>query len=204
MPPSRGLNRQAAQLLAQAVEWRLLGLLFEYPSGRWRSQIEALLCDVRKEELRRLALRALETASEGAYMTLFGPAGSVPVREAACRSGTQPGYLMAELSAYYEAFGYRPACGEADDHFAVELDFLSYLKVKQAYALASGQAEHAGVTAEAAASFCRDHIAFMAGLVAGAFPQGSPEYLVRAAGTIVQKARMHGIAGYPSKSPPPR
>lgn len=184
-------------LLCEAAQWRLLGLLFEYPDDSWRSRLQTLLPDLRQENLRDMGEAALSYATEGLHIALFGPAGSVPVREVTYQGGVQFGYLMAELAAYYEAFGYRPAIDEADDHLAVELGFLAYLKVKQALALASDDEDHAAVTGDAAATFLKDHLAVMAEPVTKALEVFAPDYLIDAGALVVEQTGPSPRSGYP-------
>jgi nitrate reductase assembly molybdenum cofactor insertion protein NarJ len=181
-----GDNAEVRNLLAEAAEWRLLGLLFEYPSETWREQLRALLGDV-AGSLRALAEAGLAYCTEGMHFALFGPAGSVPVREVTYLGGVQLGYLMAELSSYYGAFGYSPATEEADDHLAVELGFVAYLKMKQAFAAVSEDAEAGGLAADAAAAFVREHLARMAGPVARGLEAFAPDYLIDAGRLIAER-----------------
>lgn len=175
-------------LLEEAAAWRLLGLLFEYPTPAWRAQLEALLADFDENEWCNLGEAALEGASEGAYHECFGPNGVVCPREAAHSDGIQLGHLLAELAAYYQAFGYRPAAGEPDDHIAVEAGFVAYLKMKQAFALVCGDGEHADIAAQAAAAFLRDHVAVAAHPLAAKLSGRAPEYLARAARLLAERA----------------
>ncbi len=201
--PDATINPEVVRLLTEAAEWRLLGMLFEYPSESWRERVAALLPDVRDENLRSLGGSALEYSTEGLHTALFGPAGTVPVREVTYQGGVQSGYLMAELAAYYDAFGYRPALDEADDHLAVELGFLSYLKLKQASAIASGDHEHASIAAEAAAAFTKDHVAVQAEPVANALENFAPDYLIAAGSIILQHAGPAPRTSYPLGAPLP-
>ena len=171
------LEPAAVRLLEEAAEWRLLGLLFEYPSEQWRANVESLLPNLAVAELREVAKAALEQSSEGLHIALFGPAGTVPVREVTYRGGVQFGYLMAELSAYYGAFGYEPGVAEASDHLAVQLGFVAFLKLKQAYAEIEGDQEKALLTAAAITEFLREHIATQAEPVAQRMAEFGPEYL---------------------------
>ncbi len=175
------LHPEVRALLREAAEWRLLGLLFEYPSEPWRERLAAVLPDVSGAGLREMGRAALTEASPGQHHALFGPGGRVPVRETACQGGVQFGYLLAELAAYYDAFAYRPAgTAEADDHLAVELGFLAYLKMKQALALATGDADAAAVSAEAAARFIGEHLCVIAEPAAHALAAHAPDYLAAA------------------------
>jgi len=194
---------EVTSLLREAAEWRLLGLLFEYPSEAWREQMAALLPDVAEAELRESGRAALTHASPGQHHALFGPGGLVPVREAPCQGGVQFGYLLAELAAYYDAFG--PATtAEADDHLAVELGFLAYLKMKQALALATGDAGGAAVSAEAAVRFLRDHLRVTAEPAAQALAAHAPDYLAAVGQRLVERAGPAPRSAFPPATSPDR
>jgi nitrate reductase assembly molybdenum cofactor insertion protein NarJ len=195
MPPG------AAELLQEAAEWRLLGLLFEYPDAAWRRDLEALLPSVSSPELRALAEAALELASEGMHSALFGPAGTTPVREVTHRGGVQFGYLLAELAAYYDAFGYATGSPEAPDHLAVQLGFMGFLRLKQVCALLAGETEHAEVAEAAAAEFLKEHLAYQAEPVARALEIFAPDYLAEAGRQILERAGPAPRSGYPLGSP---
>jgi hypothetical protein len=104
------------------------------------------------------------------------------------RGGVQFGYLIAELSAFYEAFGYTPQAEEAPDHLAIELGFVSYLKLKHAHALVNGEAGKAEVTGDACAEFLREHIAWQAEPVLKLLDNFAPDYLIEAGKRILGHA----------------
>jgi nitrate reductase assembly molybdenum cofactor insertion protein NarJ len=195
------LQPRAGELLSQAAEWRLLGLLFEYPAGHWRSNLEALLPSLARPELSALAEAALEQFSEGLHIALFGPAGTVPVREVTYHGGVQFGYLLAELSAYYDAFGYEPLIEEAADHLAVQVGFVAFLRMKQAMAELGEDAEHAQLAADAAGAFIREHLAVQAEPVARALENFAPPFLVAASRRIFELAGPAPRSGYPLSCP---
>lgn len=188
---------EAVKLLEESAEWRLLGLLFEYPANGWRAQVESLLPSLARADLRSIADEALTYHSEGLHTALFGPAGTAPVREVTHKGGVQSGYLMAELAAFYDAFDYRPESVEADDHLSVQLGFLAFLKMKQAAALLAGSEEDAAVTESAAATFLKEHIALQAEPVAGRLELFGPDYLIAASQLILQYAGPSPRSGYP-------
>jgi len=188
---------EVAALFAEAAQWRLLGLLFEYPTDAWRRQFTELQSDLRDETLRSLAGSALEFSTEGLHNALFGPAGTVPAREVVYLGGVQFGYLMAELSAFYGAFDFRPSHAEADDHLSVETGFVAYLKLKQAYALASGDFERAEITSQAAASFIKDHLALFAEPMLPRLENFAPDYLISAGRILLELAGASPRSGYP-------
>lgn len=197
MASAAALPPEVRGLLAQAAEYRLLGLLFEYPSDAWRAQVGALLPDLGDEALRSLGAAALEYSTPGLHTALFGPAGTVPVREVKWQGGVQFGYLMAEIAAFYQAFAYTPSAEEAGDHLAIQLGFISYLRLKQALALAEGQTEQAQLAAEAAAEFLKNHIAVSAEPVLRLLENFGPDYLVDAGRRILELAGPSPRSGYP-------
>lgn len=197
MSGAAGLPPRVKELLDEASQWRLYGLLFEYPTKAWRENLEALLPSLHSAELRSIAQAALEQSSEGLHFTLFGPAGSVPAREVTYQGGVQFGYLMAELSAYYEAFGYEPQVDEAADHLAVQLGFLAFLKLKQAHAVLDGQDEAAQLTGEAFSNFLREHIAAQAEPVVKALEDFAPNYLTCAGKLILAHAGPSPRSAFP-------
>jgi nitrate reductase assembly molybdenum cofactor insertion protein NarJ len=192
------LNPELTALLTEASEWRLMGLLFEYPSAEWRANLEALLPSLQDHSLRAMAEGALQHATEGLHFALFGPAGTVPVREVTYRGGVQFGYLMAELAAFYEAFGYEPQqVEEAPDHLAVQLGFLAFLRLKQVHAMLQEDPDRAALTAEAATTFLKDHLAVQAEPVLARLENFAPEYLVEAGKWILERTGPAPASGYP-------
>jgi hypothetical protein len=174
------LSSRAAELLEEASRWRLLGLLFERPGGTWWVELGALREDCREPPLLE-ALCAARTALEGDYLAALGPGGLVSPREAAHRPLADPGALLAELRAAYTAFHYSPrVAGEAPDHVAVETGFVGFLRLKQAYAEASGEAEAASLCNAAARRFESEHLRALAGPLLERLASG-PAHLALAA-----------------------
>jgi nitrate reductase assembly molybdenum cofactor insertion protein NarJ len=71
-------------------------------------------------------------------------------------AGGKP-FHLADISGFYQAFGFR-AAGERPDHVAPELEFVSLLFVKEAYARISGNDEGAIICEEARARFLAEHL----------------------------------------------
>jgi DMSO reductase family type II enzyme chaperone len=67
---------------------------------------------------------------------------------------------LADIAGFYRAFGVRvvPELGERLDALEVELEFLHLLAMKEAHALARGEAEHASVVAAATRKFLSEHV----------------------------------------------
>jgi nitrate reductase assembly molybdenum cofactor insertion protein NarJ len=189
--------------LAEAAGWRLLSLLFDCPGEAWRAQVAALAREVADPELRECAGMALEQASPELYHSTFGPGGPAAPREVSYCDTLQLGYLMSELETYYAAFGYCPACAEAPDHVAVETGFLALLRMKEAFALMSGDTEHTALSAEAAERFVQEHLSRIAPGLAGRLAESGLEYLVGAARVLERRAgaapsaRVPVVAGLP-------
>lgn len=175
------------QLLREAAEWRLLSLLFECPSPNWREQVEALATEVADTDLKAAANVAQKEASEGLYHSIFGPGGPAPGREISYRDWTQPGYLLSELTSYYDAFAYQSKIVEAPDHVSVEAGFVAYLKLKEAYADAIADDEHAAVTREAGQQFIKEHLSMMTEPLARSLEHSGVEYLALAGKALLAR-----------------
>ncbi len=145
-------------LLAEAAEWRLISLLFDCPSNDWLRQVEDLAGPVTDKKLKRAAKAAQKEASEGLFHSIFGPGGPAPGREVSYRGWVQPGYMLAELNSFYDAFSYKPTTNEVPDHVAVETGFVAFLRLKELYALENGDIENADVTSKASITFVENHI----------------------------------------------
>lgn len=168
--------------LREAAEMRLIGLLFERPREGRRAGIRALASEIGDGRLRELAERLLDL-DEPTYTSLFGPGGPVSPREAAYLKRADPGQAMADASAFYEAFGYRPRSEDPVDHIAVEAGFVAYLLLKEAYAGACGAAPE--VTAAARTRFVESHLSPLgAGIAARLRKVQAPEMLALASALL--------------------
>lgn len=181
------LGKEELRLAQEAAEWRLLSLLFECPTSHWRQQVSALVQEVADQELKSAGQDALEQASEGLFHHTFGPGGPAPPREATYHQTVQLGYLMSELQAYYNAFGFHPVTHEPPDHICVEAGFISYLKLKQAYALACEDGDRAATAAESAQRFIQEHLANIAQPLAGFLEASEISYLAVAGAALVRR-----------------
>ena len=181
------MDIRAHALLKEAAEWRLIGLLFECPVGTWRDDIVALARDIDDPLLGSAVAHALEEASEGLYHSTFGPGGPAPPREVTYVKAVQLGYLLSELTAFYDAFAYRPVTRESPDHVSVEAGFIGYLRLKEAYAVTRGDDEQATVTAEATATFLREHLSALAEPLAVTLDASGVAYLAEAARALATR-----------------
>ena len=181
------MDTRTHALLRQAAEWRLIGLLFECPTGTWREDIVALARDVDDPLLRAAVTHALEEASEGLYHSTFGPGGPAPPREVTYVKAVQLGYLLSELTAFCDAFAYGPVTRESPDHVSVEAGFIGYLRLKEAYAVTRGDDDQASVTADAAATFMREHLSALAEPLADTLDASGVAYLAEAARALATR-----------------
>lgn len=165
------------KLLEDAAEWRLLSLLFDCPDQEKLEQIDSLGRAVTDKKLKRAAKVARKQASEGLFHSIFGPGGPAPGREVSYRGWVQPGYMLSELSSFYDAFSYKPKTDEVPDHVAVETGFIAYLRLKEAYALECSDAENAAITADASKTFIDEHLSKYAEQMSKILSNSGIEYL---------------------------
>ncbi len=180
------------QLLQDAAQWRLLGLLFECPNEDWRRNVAALAEEAADPLLQSAARHALEEASEGLYHSIFGPGGPAAPREVSYSDSLQLGRLMYEVTACYRAFGFKPVTVEAPDHVSVEAGFLAYLRMKEAYARARSNPEQAAVAMEAARTFILEHLSLIAEPLAASLEGLGLAYLKEAGRALVARVSARG------------
>jgi nitrate reductase assembly molybdenum cofactor insertion protein NarJ len=185
------LDRKQQEMIEDSARWRLISLLFESPVAGWREMLIALASAVPDADLKEAAEAAQAEASEGLYYSLFGPGGPASPREVSYRRSVELGGLMSELAGYYDAFGYSPNSGEACDHVAVEAGFVGYLRLKEAYALACQESEHAETTADAMRHFIEDHLSIIAQPLGKVLDGTGIRYLELAGRALVQNAGRH-------------
>ncbi len=172
------LTPEVHELLREAAEWRVLELLFQCPSPEWRDRITELRPDCGDADLALAIDIALEIGTEGAYHSIMGPGGPAPAREASYIDTMQLGYLMSELNAIYDAFGFHPETFEIADHVSVQAGFMGFLRLKQAFAEAAKQDEQAVLVRDCAAAFLRDHLSHIGQPMSAALEACGYDYLV--------------------------
>lgn len=166
-----------SKLLNEAAEWRLLSLLFDCPAEGWSEEVKALGENVRDKDLNRAALIAQKEATGGLFHSVFGPGGPAPGREVSYRGWTDPGAMLSEISAFYNAFAFRPKTLEVPDHIAVETAFIAYLKMKELYALECGDTDNAKIVSDASQSFVHEHLSKYAETISKLLDNSGIEYL---------------------------
>lgn len=167
---------QVSDILFRGAVCQALALGFTYPSGALLAQLETRWTDLLKAALPwpggvrpyfEQAAHLLHTsdgeALEREHVRLFGPAGRCSLHETAYGdAGRLLGKAahLADIAGFYLAFGLQPSSTDAhpEDHVSLELEFMSVLALKEAYALVEGWRERLDVTREAQAGFIRDHL----------------------------------------------
>jgi TorA maturation chaperone TorD len=184
-------ERAVAGALARGAIYRLLGEAFAYPRA-WRFQEMAHVAGMAAAapttpEPVRPPLACFADAARDAdpaavaaeYVFLFDRQVRCPPYEGAygaARGLAGKGAQLADVAGFYAAFGLRPAGDQADmeDHVAAELEFMSALAIKEAWALGEPDAGALEVTRAAEAAFVRDHLGAWAGAFAREVQSATP------------------------------
>jgi TorA maturation chaperone TorD len=150
--------------LSRAVSWRFGSLLFQEPHPARSRELRALMA-LLPPALEGAAgpLAADTDARNDRYFAVMGPGGCAATESAYDLAAmANRGPLIAEVSAFYEAFEYpaRLTSDLAPDHIVIELDFLGFLALKVAYALHEGRVEDREIAASAYADFRDRHPSF--------------------------------------------
>jgi hypothetical protein len=99
-----------------------------------------------------------------------------------------PGQVLSDIRAFYDAFSFGPETEEAPDHIAVEAGFLGYLTLKEAYARARGNEEEAEIVSQAATRFCQEHLSTLAWPLADRLEKTEVRYLSLAARALARRS----------------
>jgi nitrate reductase assembly molybdenum cofactor insertion protein NarJ len=181
-------DARVRDLLAEATEWRLLGVLLERPREGWWQEVAALSGEVRDPDTSAAAASAREEAAEGLYLAILGPGGVVSPREVAYRPMGDPGHVLADIQAFYQAFAFRPETEEPPDHIAVEAGFIGYLCLKEAFARSRGQGDEGEIVFQAAARFREEHLSVLAWPLAQRLESADVGYLSLAARALARRS----------------
>lgn len=166
---------EVAGALARAAVFRELARALDYPSSQVRGEVAArwrtLLGStapwpdgVRAALTLALArLDGAESSLESEHVRLFGPAGPVALTETSWGDAGRllgKAAALADVGGFYRAFGLRPGTAHPrpEDHLALELEFMSVLALKEAWARSENEAEALAVTREATAKFLAEHL----------------------------------------------
>lgn len=147
-----------AQDLPEAMESRWTRLL-EW-DGEWPDAQRSVLAAVLE------ALQAADPALlANEHIRLFGPSAQCPLTETSWGDSARllgKAFQLADISGFYCAFDVRPrvnAGSVPEDHLLMELEFMSILYLKEAYAVNSGLEEELLITRDAQKKFLEEHLA---------------------------------------------
>lgn len=177
MPDARTpVEDEVSSILFRGAIYQGVALAFEYPSHALREQLKArwnalLRCSLPWPEGIRQSLQQatalLETidgeALEKEHMRLFGPDGRCSLRETSYGDAARllgKAANLADISGFYLAFGVHaaPVAAPPEDHISLELEFMSILGLKEAYALTQGWNERLQISREAQRKFVEEHV----------------------------------------------
>jgi DMSO reductase family type II enzyme chaperone len=162
--------------LRRSAVYRLLALAFAYPTPPRLAAVATAATEATREAPAELAttlatLATLAEAARGAdvaalaaeHVALFQREVRCPPYEGAYGPPQMAGKaaLLADVAGFYRAFALEPAEGqpEVEDHVCAELEFMSALAVKEAWALAESHTDGLEVTRHAQRAFVSDHLA---------------------------------------------
>ncbi|MBZ0170737.1 Chlorate reductase assembly chaperone protein [Candidatus Methylomirabilis lanthanidiphila] len=168
--------QQVSAALVRGAVFQSLALGFAYPSSdvfiQLKARWSALLNDSRSwpgdlrqpfQRTNSLLLSADRETLESEHVRLFGPAARCPLHETAYGDGGRllgRSASLADIAGFYLAFELHPAPGDPhrEDHIGLELEFMSLLALKEAYAIAEGWQEALEITRTTQRRFLQDHL----------------------------------------------
>ncbi len=160
-------------LLADAALFNLLAHAFSYPETTDIPEVADAFgrsLDAKPRVDLLLLQRAAAAWSQaerdtlpGAYVRHFLAGSTCSLHETAYGDGRRIAgrpVELADVQGFYEAFGFGPSERHPDlpDHLCAELEFLSLLLLKEAYARHANWPRRAALTRAAEATFLRDHL----------------------------------------------
>lgn len=167
------------RLLWRGAMYEALALSFTYPDGETLADLAAALDALRAHEVTagwegRAALDALAVSLASGSERLAPAHTSLFAGEAACSTAeTEYDFdafakarRLADIAGFYRAFGLKVAAerpGPAD-FVATELEFMSHLLMRQAFAAVNGWDEQRDVCEQAQRAFLEDHLGRWAAL----------------------------------------
>ena len=183
------MNGKSKAWLEAASQWRLLSLLFQLPTRQSRQELRRL-AQIAPSKLANLAKAWADvplTLAAAAYHRTLGP-GGVPAVESSYDPNALAGRgpLLADIAAFHKAFAYAPEKppSEVPDHVAAQLDFLSYMAVKVAFAIEAGEPENVKISDQAYSKFLKEHLYTWVDAFRERLELSASEFFIRAADCI--------------------
>jgi len=204
MAAGRDVREEVSAALGRAAVLRELARALDYPSsearadvvGRWRAMLGAAAAW--PEGVRPALLQALEqldgadASLESEHVRLFGPAGRAALTETSYGDAGRllgKSAALADVGGFYRAFGLKPGAEHPrpEDHLAFELEFLSVLAVKEAWAMSEGDEEALEVTRDATGKFVREHVGTWIDAWLAVLRASAPPPFYDALGEVIQR-----------------
>ncbi len=154
------MDNNQNELLHKADYWKLLSMCFAYPEDKVLDKVSNLAGELKNKTSgntrRHSLLENLEDIKSTEEIqkdySVFFVQGRLPLNESFCSSKLD---AIADVSAFYNAFGLKSRSGDAPDSLSYELEFLSLLCLKAA--LADDQ-EKRDICESAYTEFLNDHM----------------------------------------------
>jgi TorA maturation chaperone TorD len=200
--PPASQEAEVARALTRGGIYRLLGRAFGYPTPSVLAELGPLAVraaeapgvapDIR-QRLVDFSLAARDAdpgVLAGEHVFLFDRQVRCPPYESAYAPAPRMAGKSAELAdvaGFYAAFGLTPALARPDmeDHIAAELEFMSALALKEAYAAAEEDADGLAVTRAAQVTFLTDHLGRWAEAFGGSLHAATPVPFYAAAARLL-------------------
>ncbi len=203
--------------LERAAVYRLLGGAFVHPTPARLEELALAAATAAtaatgrlRDKLARFAIAASEAdplATANEHVFLFARQVRCSPYESAY-SGLSPfgdkTARLADVAGFFEAFGVGPAAAQPDmeDHVGAELEFMSALALKEAYALGEGESEAAEITRGAEVLFLTDHLGRWAEAFATQVEAATPLPFYTAAASLLAAwitAEVEALGATPSR-----
>jgi TorA maturation chaperone TorD len=192
---------RVATALGRAGLYRLIGSAFAYPTTERLQELARAAATIAvampagpvREAVATFAAAAVEADADSVgteYVFLFdrqlrcapyeGAWGDVP--RMAGKSAA-----LADIAGFYHAFGLEPTGAQADteDHLVPELEFMSAVALKEAWATSLGALERAQIAHGAQRAFVADHLGRWAPAFAEELAGATPLAYYHAAATLL-------------------
>ena len=189
--------------LARADVYRLLSMAFVYPGKEEMESLQELAADVEssinflpydiKEEypafssnIAKADVEALKPEYTELFLTrMFCP----PTETVYGKHSFNTPNILGDIGGFYKAFGFtlsdKALVGH--DNVAVELEFMSFLELKIAYALEQGMEENLDICQTAKRKFLAEHIGRWTGLFGENLKVRSGEDYYKSLGQLISK-----------------
>jgi hypothetical protein len=184
-------------ILNNAAEWRLIAMLLERPRLHTLPQIGCIAKEILAADLKEIVVLAMN-ATEECYLQYFGPGGLLSPREVAYIGWGDPGKMMSEIGLLYESFSFAPRSEDPSDHIAVEANFISYLYIKEAYALLNQEDENAETAKAVRKKFIEEHFGILLYGLARKLNGSEPVYISKTLTAASTRIEPYAVQPVPS------